>query len=160
MTHFLRIKKTILSLSCFGLCTSSFATGGFFCRVDDDSIKMEVSGTTGRMFFSPLVEPTYVKIEFKKSLGPVDYKEIKFEQSDIHGYWNSGKFLKLALSKSAFDEEDAVDGAGETTLLIDASKTNDGSIAIGSYKITKTASTLSSPEFKATYSGKISCQMD
>ena len=80
-----------LALIALVFTLNAHATGGFDCAgLDADGNTVEVYATTGRVPGNPIVG------DVKMTRSPLEIVQI-FPKTNIVGYWNMGKKLKLAI---------------------------------------------------------------
>lgn len=148
--------KSLIAAGLFSVISfSAFATGGFYCAVENSDVVLEISATTPRGFGAQLIEPTAIKLVQKSNSIPSELRSVDFELKNIAQYWNEGDELRLL----AYKENDSLNYYNDVQVLLKTKWSKKEGKYVGTYKVTLNANLTDKPVNKVL-SGKIACDAE
>lgn len=101
------MKSLLISLIVLA-STPAFATGGFSCIADNDTLKFEIGATTSRGLGLGIVAAQGT-LEYKATDGQPKITKFELSKEDIKQYWNTGDNFNLLIYTEPYEngsEED------------------------------------------------------
>ena len=160
------MKNLFLVALVMTLSSTAFASGGTWCSVDNDDVKIDVNLANGTLFGSPIIANSSVAVEIKNSLvvGIANYTFKKTLQVDEIPYWFAiGDELKLGayVEPETDDEGNPIDAFVTLAVVIDTKvKASDSSIYEGTYRVIQTSNSQGPGYLEKELTGAIVCNVE
>lgn len=117
----------------------AFASGGFSCLADNDTLKFEVSASTSRGLGTGIVRAEGI-MEYKPTDGQPKIAKFELKREDIKQYWNHGKNFNLLVYTEPYEAGTEEDYYFETYVIETQVIEEDGWEFKGTLKVSSTQS--------------------
>ena len=150
-------KLTLATLTLLSL--SSYATGSISCKVDNKDVLIEAEFTTARMFGSPLMDPSSLKVEIKNDTSILGLPDYEYKSQEINK-WEFGDDLNFAAIVEPEVDEDGepLDFYTSLSVIVKTSYDSEVEAYVGTYVVEQASNSVGPGYVSKELKGEISCQ--
>lgn len=162
------MKRVFLPILTLFIAGQVFASGGTYCAVDDQNVKLNVNLSNGHIKYPGINYGSTVSFKMKEKAAGIlvgfdsyTFSKTREKGSDFPMWWSEGDELKLiAYAEPQEDAEgNPIDAFVTISLKIETKLKGDVTY-VGDYVLEQTAYVSGGRQFESSVRGKITCEVE